>query len=57
MTRKDIMDEIKRAAANGRLTCEKAHELAARLKIPLKDIGMLCNEMNIKITACQLGCF
>lgn len=57
MRREDIMEEIRRAAVNGRLACEKAHELAAKLKVSLKDIGMLCNEMKIKISACQLGCF
>ncbi len=57
MTREKIMEAICMAAENNRLTCEKAHSLAGELKIPLREIGALCNEMKIKIAACQLGCF
>jgi hypothetical protein len=58
MTRKKIiMEAIRTASINNRLTCEKAHFLARELKVPLKEIGSLCNELKIKIAACQLGCF
>lgn len=58
MTRKKlIIEAIQTASAGGKLTCEKAHSLARELKVPLKEIGSICNELKIKITACQLGCF
>jgi hypothetical protein len=58
MTReKIIVEAIRRASVNNRLTCEKAHSLARELKVPLKEIGSLCNDLKIKIAACQLGCF
>jgi hypothetical protein len=58
MTRKEIIVKaIRTASVNDRLTCEKAHSLANELKVPLKEIGSICNEIKIKITACQLGCF
>jgi len=58
MTRKKIIVEaIRTASVNDRLTCEKAHSLARELKVPLKDIGSICNEIKIKIAACRLGCF
>ena len=57
MTREKIMEAIRSGAVNNRLTCEKAHELSASLGIPLREIGDLCNELKIKISACQLGCF
>ena len=57
MTRETLIEEIKNATVANRLTCEKAHTLAAVLKVSLKEIGALCNELEIKITACQLGCF
>ncbi len=57
MTREKIMEAIRMASENNRLTCEKAHALAGELKVPLREIGALCNELNIKIAACQLGCF
>ena len=57
MVREQLIEAIKKASAGDRLTCEKAHELSAELKAPLQEIGVLCNELKIKISACQLGCF
>ena len=57
MTRETLIEEIKNATVANRLTCEKAHALAAVLKVSLTEIGAICNELEIKITACQLGCF
>ncbi len=57
MNREKAMELITNASVNRRLSCEKAHELSQELDIPLKEIGALCNELKIKIAACQLGCF
>jgi len=57
MTREKIIAAIRAASIDGKLTCEKAHALASELKVPLKEVGALCNELKIKVTACQLGCF
>jgi hypothetical protein len=57
MTREQIIDAIRSGTVDNRLSCEKAHELSAALRIPLREIGALCNELKIKISACQLGCF
>lgn len=57
MSRDELMDAIRKASDDGRLSCEKAHELAKELNVPLGEIGRLCNEMKVKISACQLGCF
>jgi hypothetical protein len=57
MTREMIIEVLRKASTNSRLTCEKAHALARELNVPLKEIGALCNELKIKIAACQLGCF
>ena len=57
MTREQIIEALKAASINSRLSCEKAHQIASDLNISLKEIGALCNEQNIKITACRLGCF
>lgn len=48
---------IKKFAQNNKLSCEQAHKLAAELKVSLRDVGATCNELKVKITACQLGCF
>ena len=57
MTREELTTEVRKAAVNGRLSCEEAHRLSGELKIPLREIGALCNELKIKIAACELGCF
>jgi hypothetical protein len=57
MARDAIIKAVQEAAAGGRLTCEKAHELANKLNVPLREIGEICNGLKIKISACQLGCF
>jgi hypothetical protein len=57
MTREKMIEAIQMASVNNRLSCEKAHELAKELNTSLPEIGRLCNELKIKIAACQLGCF
>ena len=57
MDQDSIIDVVKKAAAGNRLSCEKARELAEELKVPVSEIGRICNVLKIKITECQLGCF
>ncbi len=57
MTRETLAEAILSAAENNRLTCERAHALAQELNVTLREIGALCDELKIKIAACQLGCF
>ncbi len=55
--REDIQVAVRKAARDGRLSCEAAHAIGKELNISLQDIGAVCNELKIKIAACQLGCF
>jgi len=57
MTQEKIVEAIRSETVDNRLSCEKAHELSATLKISLQEIGVLCNELKIKVSSCQLGCF
>lgn len=57
MDRDKIVDEIQKASEKKRLSCEKAHELSRLLEVPPQEIGEICNELNIRIASCQLGCF
>ena len=55
---KEVLREaVRKAAVENRLTCERAHELGKELDVSLQEIGAVCNELNIRIKACQLGCF
>lgn len=40
-----------------KLSCSSAFEIAGELGIDVGQIGRICNERNIKICDCQLGCF
>jgi hypothetical protein len=57
MNREKIIEAIQTASEQNRLSCEKAHEISAALTISLQEIGEVCNDLKIKITACRLGCF
>ena len=57
VAKEQLIDAVRKASVGGKLTCEQAHALGAKLGVPLKDVGVVCNELKVKITACQLGCF
>jgi len=55
---KKMVDEFAFQEGNRRkLKCKDAFEIADRLHIPVGSIGKFCNKNNIKLAACQLGCF
>ena len=57
--KQELVNEIKEFAekTDGKITCAKAWELADKYNISKKEMGNLLNELKIKITQCQLGCF
>ena len=57
VSRERLIEAVRNAAQDSRLSCERAHDLGRELDVPLRDIGAICNELKIKVTACQLGCF
>jgi hypothetical protein len=57
MTREQVIVKIQAAVVDNRLSCEKAHSLSRELNISLAEIGAVCNELKIRISQCQLGCF
>jgi hypothetical protein len=57
VSKDQLIDAVRKASAGGTLSCEQAHRLGKELGVSLKDIGAACNELTIKIKACQLGCF
>lgn len=57
MDKKVLEDEIKSSLINGKLPCAVAFKIAKKLKVAPKDVGDAANELKIKISSCQLGCF
>lgn len=48
-----------RSEPDGRkkLTCAEAFELARQFEVEIIEIGRICNQNNVRICKCQLGCF
>jgi hypothetical protein len=43
--------------AGGWIACLTAHQLAERLEVETRQVGKLLDHLEIKIKACELGCF
>ena len=43
--------------AGGWIPCEVAREMAGKLGIPMKKVGVLLTHIDTKIHECGLGCF
>ncbi len=57
MTQEELKAKIRAAVPEGKIPCAAAFKLAKDLGLSRKEIGDLLNELRIKITQCQLGCF
>jgi len=40
-----------------KLSCAQAFELAKELNVAVVEIGRICNQHDVRICQCQLGCF
>ena len=50
-------ERIKEVSKEGKISCTAAHKVAEELGVPVRKVGTLINELNLKIVACELGCF
>jgi DNA-binding transcriptional regulator YhcF (GntR family) len=55
--KQEILDAVRQASKDGRLTCSEARKLAKDLKVSPGTVGKAANELKIKIKSCELGCF
>jgi len=53
----ELLEAVKETAKDNRLSCTAARKLAQELNVPVKLIGQAADQLNIKIAACELGCF
>lgn len=53
----ELLEAVRKTAKDNRLSCAAARKLAKELDIPVKLIGQVADQLNIKIAACELGCF
>jgi len=52
-----ILEAVRQAAHDSRLSCGEAEKLAKELGVKRIVIGEACDRLGIKIKGCQLGCF
>ena len=48
---------VRESDGRKQMTCTEAFKLARRFEVEVIEIGHICNEHNIRICQCQLGCF
>ena len=52
-----LKGELRLKAVAGKISCAECHKIAEELEVSLKEVGQAADELKIKITSCQLGCF
>ena len=55
--KEEIISKLKEAAKDGKIPCAMAFKIAKDCGVSTKEIGNLLNQLKIKISSCQLGCF
>ncbi|MDI6710115.1 MAG: hypothetical protein QMC81_10190 [Thermoanaerobacterales bacterium] len=53
----EVLEAVRQAAVDGRVSCAALHRVAERLGVPVPVVGRAADRLGLKITACQLGCF
>jgi len=57
VNQEEIIAKLKEAAKDGKIPCAMAFKIAKECSVSTKEIGNLLNQVKIKISNCQLGCF
>jgi hypothetical protein len=55
--RKKLEEAILEKSKNGKLPCALCFKMADDFGVSKNEIGKVLNEMKIKVSQCQLGCF
>jgi hypothetical protein len=57
VNQEEIIAKLKEAAKDGKIPCAMAFKIAKECNVSTKEIGNQINQLKIKISNCQLGCF
>lgn len=52
-----IHDKASYIRGKNRLDCSAAHDISKTYNVSLAEIGQICEDHDIRIKNCQLGCF
>ncbi len=53
----ELGKKIKSSLVEGKLPCAIAFKIAKELKVSPNEVGEAANQLSVKISSCQLGCF
>lgn len=53
----EVVRMVRDSLEGGKLPCAIAHEISRQTGVSLGNIGRIANELGIKISQCELGCF
>ena len=56
-TRQAVEERILKVAREGRLQCPQAMAIAKSLGVSTLLVGQMADQMGIRVSQCQLGCF
>ena len=57
MPNPSVEAEIKNSAPEAEISCAVAFEIAKKLNVPVKEIGVCIDLLNVRLIKCQLGLF
>jgi hypothetical protein len=55
--RKKLEETIKEKARDGKIPCALCFKVAEESGVSRKEMGQVLNEIDVRISQCQLGCF
>lgn len=55
--KEQIISSLKEKTVGGKIACSLARKLAEELQVSFREVGKAADELEIKITDCELGCF
>ena len=55
--RQAIEEAVQASLRNGKLPCRRAFAIAAEQGLPPAVVGKVADDLGIRVSGCQLGCF
>ena len=53
----ELEEKVTSSLVDGQLPCPIAFKIAKELKVSLREVGETTDNLGIKLSSCQLGCF
>ncbi len=57
ISQEKLKEVVQAQARDNRITCAQLYQLSEKYEVSLEELGKIADELKLKITRCQLGCF